>query len=86
MSEKTYNDNFTEIFPDDKLFTDKKTRLQGNFHIKDYVNFTNEKTSYIILRKEGKIYRVNANLLYYLGNVDYCIKTKFDELQKKNRA
>lgn len=83
MSEKTYNDNFTEIFPDDKLFVDKQTKIRGNFYVKNYIDFTNEKTSFIVLRKNGKIYRINANLLYYLGNVDYCIKTKFDELEKK---
>lgn len=83
MSKKTYNNNFTEIFPDDKLFVNKQTTIRGKVYVKNFIDFTSDKTSYIILRKDGKIYRINANILYYLGNVDYCINSKFNELDKK---
>ena len=83
MSEITeHNNNFQKITEDDPIFKDKRTRLNGNFPIKDYIYFTNEEKSFFVVHNKGDLYKVNANVLYYLSNLNYSIKDKFNEVDK----
>ena len=75
-----YNNNFQKITENDSIFKDKKTRLNGNFHIKDYIYFTNEQNSFLIVHNKGEIYKVNANVFYYLSDLNFSVKNKFKEV------
>jgi hypothetical protein len=82
MNNKKFNNCFTEINDNNAIFMDRRTKLNGNFHINDYIYFTNDNGSHIILKINDKNYAVNAKLLFSLNGIDFCIKDKINKLEK----